>query len=94
MDLRRLVEEVAHDGRLMTRGKPIAVFAECEVAEVTSDPMRLRQILNNLVTNAVRATRSGRIAIAARRDGDWLVLSVSTPVAASELEKQELIFNA
>ena len=94
VDLQRLVEEVAHDGRLMTRGKPIAVFAECDVAEVASDPMRLRQILNNLVTNEARATRSGRIAIAARRDGDWLLLSVSDTGCGIALDKQELIFNA
>ena len=94
VDLQRLVEEVAHDGRLMTRGKPIAVFAECSVSEVASDPMRLRQILNNLVTNAARATRSGRITIAARREGDWLLLSVSDTGCGIALEKQQLIFNA
>jgi signal transduction histidine kinase len=94
IDLQRLVEEVAHDGRLMTRGKPIAVFAECSVPEITSDPMRLRQILNNLVTNAARATRSGRIVIAAHRDGDCLLLSVRDTGCGIALEKQELIFNA
>jgi signal transduction histidine kinase len=94
IDLQRLVEEVAHDGRLMTRGKPIAVFAECSVPEIASDPMRLRQILTNLVTNAARATRSGRITIAARREGDWLLLSVSDTGCGIALEKQQLIFNA
>jgi signal transduction histidine kinase len=94
VDLRRMLDEVAHDCRLMTRGRPIAVFAECSVSEIVSDPMRLRQILNNLVTNAARATRSGRITVGAGRDGDWLALSVADTGCGIPLDKQELIFNA
>jgi signal transduction histidine kinase len=94
IDLPRLVDEVAHDARLMTRGKPIAVFAECSVPEVASDAMRLRQILNNLVTNAARATRSGRITVRADREHDCLVMSVSDTGCGIAIDKQALIFNA
>ena len=56
--------------------------------------MRLRQILNNLVTNAARATQSGRITIGARREGDWLRLSVSDTGCGIAPEKHEAIFTA
>src|SRR5690606_10513670 len=86
--------ELAHDARLLTRGKPVAVVTECEVDTVPSHPLRLRQILNNLVTNAARATQSGRILIGARHDGDWLLLVVSDTGGGIAPDKHEAIFDA
>lgn len=94
IDLRRLVEEVAHDTRLLVRGKPVVVTAECSIAELTSDPLRVRQILNNLVTNAARATQSGSIAIAARCEGPYLQLTVSDTGCGIAAEQHEAIFDA
>ena len=94
IDLGRVIDEVAHDARLLTRGKPVTVTASCTVRDVESDPLRLRQILNNLVTNAARATQSGRIAVAARREGDWLLLAVSDTGCGIAPDKQASIFDA
>lgn len=94
IDVRRLIEEVAHDTRLLVRGKPVTVTAACSVDELTSDPLRLRQILNNLVTNAARATRSGTIAIVVRHDGRMLVLSVRDTGCGIAPEQHEAIFDA
>jgi signal transduction histidine kinase len=94
IDLARVMDEVAHDARLLTRGRPITVSASCTVSGLESDPLRLRQILNNLVTNAARATQAGRIAIDARRDGDWLVLAVSDTGCGIAPEKHAAIFDA
>jgi signal transduction histidine kinase len=46
------------------------------------------------VTNAARATQAGRIAIDARREGDWLVLSVSDTGCGIAPEKHAAIFDA
>ena len=94
IDLPRVVEEIAHDARLLTRGKPVTVTASCSVGGVESDPLRLRQILNNLVTNAARATQAGRIAIGASRDGDWLILTVSDTGCGIAPDKHAAIFDA
>jgi signal transduction histidine kinase len=76
------------------RGKPVAVTADCRVPELTSDPMRVRQILNNLVTNAARATQTGSIEIVARRDGSSLQISVRDTGCGIAADQQERIFNA
>jgi signal transduction histidine kinase len=94
IDLSRVVEEVAHDARLLTRGRSVTISSSCTVTGLQSDPLRLRQILNNLVTNAARATQSGRIGIDARREGDWLVLAVSDTGCGIAPEKHAAIFDA
>jgi signal transduction histidine kinase len=51
------------------------------VKSIYSDPLRFRQIVLNLLTNASKFTQNGDIYIRARSieraDGDWLVLQVS-----------------
>jgi PAS domain S-box-containing protein len=52
-----------------------------EVKSIYSDPLRLRQIVLNLLTNASKFTQNGDIHLRARSetadDGDWLELKVS-----------------
>ena len=52
-----------------------------DVKSIYSDPLRFRQIVLNLLTNASKFTQNGDICIRAHslrlEDGDWLVLQVS-----------------
>lgn len=45
---------------------------------VDADPDRLRQVLGNLVNNAIRATPDGgAVTLSGTRDGDWAVVTVT-----------------
>ena len=46
------------------------------IARVHSDPVLLERMLNNLVSNAVRFTRTGGVVVSCRRSGPCLLLQV------------------
>ena len=60
--------------------------------EVECDPQRLSQVLGNLVSNAVKFTEAGEVAIAIQRDGDFVRFAVrDTGVGFDESERDELL---
>jgi signal transduction histidine kinase len=79
-DLRQLVHEVAQTLATAAagRGASLSEDTPAGVPPVDGDPDRLRQILHNLIENAILHTPSGgHIFIRLRADGDWIQLSVS-----------------
>jgi two-component system sensor histidine kinase/response regulator len=75
----------------------------CDIAadvpvRVVGDPGRLRQIVVNLVGNAIKFTEEGEVVVRARlrdqsADGFWLHFEVSDTGIGVPLEKQQLIFD-
>jgi len=76
VDVRAVVQETFGAVRPLAERKGLALHAELpdDVQAVRADPTALRQVLGNLVDNAVRHTATGHVTIAAQRmaDGVWL----------------------
>jgi PAS domain S-box-containing protein len=91
--LRPLVEEVAETlrGTAEVRGLALEVRAE-EVGEVRTDPGMVRQILVNLVGNAIKFTKAGTVAVRLWRDGAEVALEVSDTGPGIPPELRERIF--
>lgn len=58
------------------------------------DPVKIRQILINLISNAVKFTNKGEVVVKVSRDGDFLQLSVKDTGIGIPKDKQETIFAA
>jgi len=81
--LRELVESIARvfDGLARQKGLELKVELEADAAcDVLIDPLRFKQILSNLVSNAIKFTDKGRVRIQVcgeRLAGDRLGLNVA-----------------
>ena len=73
----------------------LVVEAPDNLGALTVDPMRLRQILLNLLSNACKFTKEGEVRLQARKvaDGrDWIELSVSDTGIGMTPEQQAKLF--
>lgn len=74
-------------------GLTLEVNLTNELPLISADPNRLRQVIINLVGNAIKFTpHGGRVSLGAEVHGDMLALSVSDTGIGIRPEDQELIF--
>ncbi|RED44206.1 ATP-binding protein [Aestuariispira insulae] len=95
--LRRLTEEILLAFEIQTREKGLQLFSEIapEVPETwLGDPTRIRQILINLVGNAVKFTEEGQITLSISRPnktGELTFCVTDTGIGISEERQSELM---
>jgi len=89
-------EVIGTAGQLAEQNKNrLVVDAQENLGALTVDPMRLRQILLNLLSNACKFTKEGEVALRARRvvDGrDWIELAVADSGIGMTPEQQAKLF--
>lgn len=98
-DLRRTLRRVCLVHRKVAKGKGL-YFRPADYEQlphyITGDPMRLRQIFHNLLTNAVKFTTDGGITVQGekRRQGDQAVLwfAVRDTGIGMSFEEQKKLF--
>ena len=97
VNLAPLIDEVIGTaGQLAAQNKNrLVVEAEQNLGAVTVDPMRLRQILLNLLSNACKFTKQGEVKLKVRKvvnGGDWIELAVSDTGIGMTAEQQAKLF--
>jgi signal transduction histidine kinase len=99
--LRDCIESCVAQLRFEAQRKSLPIFVEidCRLPEiVVADPLRLRQVLINLIHNAIKFTTSGQIHVTATRevsnDIADLHISVCDTGCGVAPEKQRTIFEA
>jgi two-component system sensor histidine kinase BaeS len=93
-DLRALADDVVAAAHTVAAAKGVAVTADGDASLVTSvDPVRVREILANLVANAVRHTPAGgSVTVTVRAAGGDAVLDVADTGEGIRAEDLERVF--
>lgn len=91
----QLFDEIYVSFEPLTAAKGLAL--QCHVVSelngrYISDPLRLRQIVNNLVSNAVKFTQKGEITLAATYDSSKLTIAIADTGKGMATEDRERIF--
>jgi adenylate cyclase len=97
VQLTPLIEEVVGTARQLAEQNKnrLVVDAQENLGSLTADPMRLRQVLFNLLSNACKFTKEGEVRLKAKRvaDGrDWIELAVADSGIGMTPEQQAKIF--
>ncbi len=67
---------------------------ECEAEEILTDPVRLRQIIVNLISNALRYTKAGSVKVAWSQRNERLRFTVTDTGPGIPEDQREHIFQA
>lgn len=94
VDIEALAEEIlaGMEARGAAKGIALRVDVDPQASAVNADPTALRQVLTNLVDNAVRHTAAGEVVVQARGSGKGIAVSVRDTGAGIRPEHLARIF--
>jgi signal transduction histidine kinase len=74
--------------------KPVQLTADIatDISQLTCDKRRVRQILLNLISNAVKFTEQGSITVTARQENDHVLFTIADTGPGIKPDQQKIIF--
>jgi signal transduction histidine kinase/CheY-like chemotaxis protein len=95
-DLARVLREVADEARARAESLALELRTSTEgmlPRSFIGDPARIKQILTNLVSNALKFTTTGSVSVHARYDGAKCIIDVIDTGEGVPQDKRDLIFD-
>lgn len=96
-DVRGLISSVVEIIEPLARNKELSLVVNCDRApdQVTTDPLRVQQILTNLLSNAIRYTESGTVSLQCYQESEqkWAISITDTGLGISS-DDQTKIFQS
>ena len=92
VDVRKLFADLSLQFEPVAQGKSLRLRTHARQTTIWSDPVVLRRILGNLVSNALRHTHQGGVLLALRHREDMLVFEVWDTGVGIAREHQQAIF--
>ncbi|MEM7250577.1 MAG: HAMP domain-containing sensor histidine kinase [Pseudomonadota bacterium] len=95
VQINEVITSVMQDYQLSCTRKSLALTSKLESIEISADRQKIRTVIDNLVSNAVKYTPArGQINIAASRDEKHVVVEVADSGSGVEEGERERIFEA
>src|SRR5688572_23760146 len=92
VDMLALANAVIKEARGLVGDRPLVVRVEGEPVLARVDARRVRQIIGNLVNNAIKFTQHGAVVVRVQRENTWVSVSVSDTGPGISAQERALIF--
>jgi signal transduction histidine kinase len=93
VDLTAIATEVVREARGLVGPKPLRIGVAGDLPVVArADARRVRQIIGNLVNNAVKFTQAGEVVVHVRGDAHWAEIAVTDTGPGISPQESALIF--
>ena len=95
-DMAAMLREVEEITRVLIGNKPVDVDVITHESPlyIAADPLKIRQILTNLTSNAAKFTDSGRITLSLKMEADGIKITVSDTGIGIKEEDMDKLFSA
>lgn len=96
VDVSALIGEIEDETSILIDGKDVRVERDVpdDISKPTTDPVKLRVILKNLVTNAMKFTDEGMVRISGRDCDGGIEIAVTDTGPGIPIEQRQSIFEA
>jgi signal transduction histidine kinase len=93
VDLLPIAEEVVREARVTTQGKPLSIELDGTPTHAWADSRRIRQILGNVLGNAVKFTSEGSVRLEIGSEaGGWALIRITDTGPGIPAEDHAVIF--
>lgn len=95
-DVSELINSVVEIIEPLAHAKELSLVVDCDrtLEQVITDPLRVQQIITNLLSNAIRYTEFGKVSLDCRKQSQqqWVISVTDTGIGISS-DAQKQIFN-
>lgn len=90
-DVKSLISVIVTNHGKKIEGKPIRIYQDVNVGVIYSDEKRIRQVITNFLSNAIRYTDKGKIVIEAKKTDNLVIFSVEdSGIGISQADIQKI----
>jgi len=93
IDLKKLIEDAARELEILSSQKGLKLVLKLEkLPDIEADDTRLREVMNNLITNAIKFTEAGNITIKAIKKDKFIQVTVEDTGCGIPKDKLKNLF--
>jgi two-component system sensor histidine kinase GlrK len=95
LNLERVVRRALEEHQLPAQAKRLSITTELSSVTVRGDPMQLKAVFGNLISNAIKfSPPDSTVHITLERDADWAVFEIQDSGPGIDSADRELVFEA
>ena len=93
VNIKEVIEEVVKEVNILAKQKGLEIETDIKkLPRIKADDSRMKEVMNNLITNAIKFTEKGHILISAKKKNKFIEVSVSDTGGGIPKDKMKNLF--